>query len=494
MDDVRHTSTGDDSTPTIESTDDTATSASSPDSNDSNEFIIPAVPEDDDLDLHTFSVDDSLASNNNNTSAGNESTPTNESKDNNNNNSNRNNSYNNSCNDAVEEHTTIFTDDDEDEAPTTCNNPTSEPLCNKKGQAIHPFFLSQDSNTTVRPADGRKSTTSGMPPATLPIQTPPTIANPYKNSDRTNARAANGSTMTSGAEGGSSNTTPLIPQANVPPIPLPCSVPKELSEEEIIADDPKVQQITAADRKLISLYGDTIHQNDGCHLHGGIDPDISTQHQEWWLQVISTHLFLWDLPNGKFGNDFLDILNGLFKDVLARKHNMEMPLLFIACILHKQRGVIGYPKIKAIIAIRLALWTQGKIDMLVQSVLDAYDANGPGGRGASQDLESKERAYQSLVDKGQISKAVRNLTNRHKGGLLRPGDIDAKSGEIVITVLQQKHPNARIPDEVEFDEYEAAQVARATPSRYSSLKKMLKPLLPAYQEDQGHQADLMETP
>ena len=47
------------------------------------------------------------------------------------------------------------------------------------------------------------------------------------------------------------------------------------------------------------------------------------------VQVISTHLFLWDLPNGKFGNDFLDILNGLFKDVLACKHNMEMPLLFI---------------------------------------------------------------------------------------------------------------------------------------------------------------------
>jgi hypothetical protein len=94
-----------------------------------------------------------------------------------------------------------------------------------------------------------------------------------------------------------------------------------------------VQQLTAADRKLISLYGDTIHQNDGCHLHGGIDPDISIQHQVWWVQVIATHLFLWDLPNWKLGNDFLDILNGLFKDVLARKHNMEMPLLFIACIL-----------------------------------------------------------------------------------------------------------------------------------------------------------------
>ena len=123
---------------------------------------------------------------------------------------------------------------------------------------------------------------------------------------------------------------------------------------------------------------------------------------------------------------------------------MEMPLLFIACILLKQRGAIGYQKIKVIIAIRLAMWTQGNIDMLVQSVIDAYNANGPGGRGANQDFESKAHAYQSQVDKGQLSKAVRNLTNRHKGGLLRPGDLDAKSGESVITVLKQKHPNAQI--------------------------------------------------
>ena len=137
---------------------------------------------------------------------------------------------------------------------------------------------------------------------------------------------------------------------------------------------------------------------------------------------------------------------------------------------------------------------QGKIDMLVQSVLDAYDANGPGGRGASQDPESKARAYQSLVDKGQLSKAVRNLKNRHKGELLRPGDLDAKSGESVITVLQQKHPNARIPDDkVEFDEYKDVQVASDPFPLYSSLKKMSKPLLHAYQEDHG-QADLMETP
>jgi hypothetical protein len=180
----------------------------------------------------------------------------------------------------------------------------------------------------------------------------------------------------------------------------------------------------------------------------------------WFYQVIATRLYLWDLPQGKLGNAFLDILNNLFKDVLARKHNMEMPLLFIACILHKQRGVNGFKKIKATIDIRLALWTQGRTDMLVQSVLDAYDVNGPGGQGPSQDIESKARAYQSQVEKGQLSQAVRNLTSRHKGGLLHPGpgDRDEKSGESVFKVLQQKHPSARVPEDNEFDEYEDVQV------------------------------------
>jgi hypothetical protein len=37
---------------------------------------------------------------------------------------------------------------------------------------------------------------------------------------------------------------------------------------EIMAEDPKVQQLTDADRRLIDLYGDTIRQNNGCHLTG----------------------------------------------------------------------------------------------------------------------------------------------------------------------------------------------------------------------------------
>ena len=45
-----------------------------------------------------------------------------------------------------------------------------------------------------------------------------------------------------------------------------------MNDEELRVSDPLLHELTAADRKLISVYGDTLHRNDGSHLHGGIDP------------------------------------------------------------------------------------------------------------------------------------------------------------------------------------------------------------------------------
>ena len=46
--------------------------------------------------------------------------------------------------------------------------------------------------------------------------------------------------------------------------------PQRWTAEELQRDDPMMQDTTPADQKLISIYGDTIHQNDGRHLDGGI--------------------------------------------------------------------------------------------------------------------------------------------------------------------------------------------------------------------------------
>ena len=135
---------------------------------------------------------------------------------------------------------------------------------------------------------------------------------------------------------------------------------------------------------------------------------------------------------------------------------MELPLLFIACILHKKRGPSGYQKIKMLIRTRLELWQQGKVGTLVKCILEAYENSGTPGA-ARRDQDSQARAYDSMVNQGKLSAAVRNLTNRNKGGLLHPSTVDTNSGELVIDILDKKHPKASVPKDEDFDEYPAVE-------------------------------------
>ena len=46
--------------------------------------------------------------------------------------------------------------------------------------------------------------------------------------------------------------------------------------------------MTAADRKLMEVFGgNTIHRNDGRHLHGGIEAARDVQHMTWHDRVIA---------------------------------------------------------------------------------------------------------------------------------------------------------------------------------------------------------------
>jgi hypothetical protein len=75
--------------------------------------------------------------------------------------------------------------------------------------------------------------------------------------------------------GGSTATQPT-PETTAPVNHALFSTPRNLTSDEIMAEDANVQQLTAADHCLISVYGDTIRQNDGSHLHGGVDEETST--------------------------------------------------------------------------------------------------------------------------------------------------------------------------------------------------------------------------
>ena len=354
-------------------------------------------------------------------------------------------------------------------SPEGTSGTTPVPFCNKDGKKIHPFFLSQGSTTAISTAD-KAVAGNGIPAARIPLaarpvnttvdqatnqtRTTPVRVNPYNQpstTQRARSEAVPPRTDLTDTDTGGSNADQPAPEADVPVNHALYSTARNLTAAEIMAEDVHVQQITPADDRLIRVYGDTIRQNDGLHLHGGVDEELSTLHRDWYMQVIGTKLWLWDLPNTGDGNLFLDILNKLFKDVIARKCNMELPLLFIACILHKKRGTSGYQQIKALIRTRLELWQQDKVG-LAPYVLEAHKNSGTGGA-VRDDQESRARSYNSKVNEGRLSAAVRNLTNRNKGGLLHPSAVDEISGELVIDVLDKKHPHASVPADDEFDVY-----------------------------------------
>ncbi len=59
--------------------------------------------------------------------------------------------------------------------------------------------------------------------------------------------------------------------------------------------------------------------------------------------------------------------------------------------------------------------------------------------------EQRTKTFHQKVLCGNLRGAVRYLTDREKGGILYPDDINEKSGETVQSVLESKHPDAQVP-------------------------------------------------
>jgi hypothetical protein len=76
------------------------------------------------------------------------------------------------------------------------------------------------------------------------------------------------------------NATPAMagvaPEGNTPPAGSFVrgahghSLPSTFTEAELHKADPRMQRLTAVDWRLLGIFGDTIHLNNGTHLDGGI--------------------------------------------------------------------------------------------------------------------------------------------------------------------------------------------------------------------------------
>jgi hypothetical protein len=183
---------------------------------------------------------------------------------------------------------------------------------------------------------------------------------------------------------------------------------------ELRVEDPQLQRLTDADRRLCSIYGDTIHQNDGTHLDGGIGVAEDTKWQRLHLRVAVCNLplYVYDLPNGRWAARFLETLTNLWVGVVERHWNSERLLVFQqACILWRVRGISHFHYVKPVIWGRLDAWETERYVALVREVEEAtLDVGGGGGgpRARQEDATSIVRKYHNIVEP-KIANSTKNF-------------------------------------------------------------------------------------
>ena len=190
------------------------------------------------------------------------------------------------------------------------------------------------------------------------------------------------------------------------------------------------------------MYGDTVHRNDGRHLHGGVADDEATCALYDRL-VAHTHP-LYDAPKGRVGSRFVGLLAKELRAVRERHHNSERPMMLAAAVLRRDHNITRAADIRRRISQRLDLWEEGKVEALVEDAV-ATAMRGVGRPRREETDDTVARRFNSMIAGRKYRAAVRTLTNRSGGGLLEVEGADTKSGRPVINVLREKHPPLAMP-------------------------------------------------
>eukprot|EP00978_Attheya_sp_CCMP212_P030781 scaffold114420_cov71-Attheya_sp.AAC.1 len=116
---------------------------------------------------------------------------------------------------------------------------------------------------------------------------------------------------------------PSDTQESVEPDPIATEEPTAAAEsddqEEIPIGNLPGQAVTDTDRKLMGVYGDFVHQNDGTHLDGGIKDDKIWQ--ERWKKLVVLPTKRYDAPGGAIGRQFVEGLADELEGIRKRKWN-----------------------------------------------------------------------------------------------------------------------------------------------------------------------------
>jgi len=241
------------------------------------------------------------------------------------------------------------------------------------------------------------------------------------------------------------------PNAHIPRVPR--------MEDELRTDDLLLQSFKGADRKLHSVFGDTIHHNDGHHLNRGIGEDEDRKWQRLHERLVAACLPL-------YSKRFFALQIALWRDVSLRGCNSEKACVFAPLILRWVCSKKTMSEVKTLVGSRMDAWEASCYCALVKEVEECAMEDGfpPAHSDCGLELESVGWRFNLMVHLGKLRAVIRAVTDRNPGRLYAPDDICTKTGRWVLDVLREKHPDARIPEECAFDSYaNSAELLEAMP-------------------------------
>ena len=197
------------------------------------------------------------------------------------------------------------------------------------------------------------------------------------------------------------------------------------------------------DAKLAEVYGEPRADAADCAR-----PTDSAWFKRW---ETATRLSFrrYHLPGGRIGKKFVETLAGEVDLVAEKKTVSERLIVFQVLILQRDALVKKSSDVRRLIERRLHMWEEGLYDALLHDAERCDKACGRGNeeRRRQQAKQHTERVFHRLMIEGKVRSAVRWITERERGGLLRATDIttaansQAQKVEMpVMEALRLKHP------------------------------------------------------
>eukprot|EP00957_Ditylum_brightwellii_P027238 2059504-Ditylum_brightwellii.AAC.1 len=125
--------------------------------------------------------------------------------------------------------------------------------------------------------------------------------------------------------------------------------------------------LSPINKRLIKVYGDTVHFNDSNHLDGGIEEDGAWQQR--WQSLTALPCQRYNVPSGKVGRRFIELFTKELDGVVERQWNSERFIVFPIVILQRLKGTTASHDICWRIDHRLDLWEQGEHEQLCEHTI-----------------------------------------------------------------------------------------------------------------------------